>query len=330
VLVDKKAQKLNLGIIHDQSRKIGELVHLLDNSPEVIPIIDGMSSARHIYLVGCRSSYPACIIGAIYLSRLAGRTTIPVLASQFSVQYGNSINMHDVGIFICQGSEDKDITTALQTAQYRGMSCIGLSNVNNQILAQTTNRFLALSWNPTQNYQEINSFCSQLVTFLYLALQMGDFPTNSMAQLPDLINNTISSVENQVHSLLSLITDRNSFRCIGYGITYPVALIAAMIINEYSNIHCVGLLPSELKHSPEAEITDEDPVIYFIAPGDNKYHIGSMVVTNMRGGIAIPISEYDPLLDQITPYKITLPQSGPHFYPLISLLPIQILASQLR
>lgn len=46
-------------------------------------MVSRMKGARNLYLVGCGTSYHACLLGAVYLARLAGRPAIPVLAPQF-------------------------------------------------------------------------------------------------------------------------------------------------------------------------------------------------------------------------------------------------------
>ncbi|HOD73495.1 MAG TPA: glutamine--fructose-6-phosphate transaminase (isomerizing), partial [Candidatus Bipolaricaulis anaerobius] len=66
--------------IHEQPRRAGEMLHLYDASPHVAPLVERMKAARNLYLVGCGTSYHACLLGATYIARLAGRPAIPVLA----------------------------------------------------------------------------------------------------------------------------------------------------------------------------------------------------------------------------------------------------------
>ena len=74
--------------IHEQPKVAGELLHLLDNSEEVDKMVERMQAADNLYLVGCGTSYHACMLGSVYFSRLAGRAAIPVLAPQFIAQFG--------------------------------------------------------------------------------------------------------------------------------------------------------------------------------------------------------------------------------------------------
>lgn len=68
--------------IHEQPKVAEDLLHLLGASPHVAPMVEAMANARHLYLIGCGTSYHACVLGSVYLARLAGRAAIPVLAPQ--------------------------------------------------------------------------------------------------------------------------------------------------------------------------------------------------------------------------------------------------------
>src|SRR4029079_13248852 len=73
--------------IHEQPQVAGDLLHLLDASPHVEPMVTALRNARHLYYVGCGTSFHASSVGAVYAARLAGRAAIPVLAPQFVAQY---------------------------------------------------------------------------------------------------------------------------------------------------------------------------------------------------------------------------------------------------
>ncbi|MEJ2758508.1 MAG: SIS domain-containing protein, partial [Anaerolineales bacterium] len=115
--------------IHEQPKVAGELLHLLDNLPDVDLMVEMMQKADHIYLVGCGTSYHACVLGSVYFSRLAGKATIPVLAPQFLAQYGPALGPNDVGIFVSQSGETKDVLNAIELAEEKGMGVLGLVNV---------------------------------------------------------------------------------------------------------------------------------------------------------------------------------------------------------
>ena len=77
--------------IHEQAQVARELFHLLDGSPEVQPLVEKMKKARHLYFIGCGTSYHAASVGSVYFAQLAGHAAIPVLAPQFIAQYAPAV-----------------------------------------------------------------------------------------------------------------------------------------------------------------------------------------------------------------------------------------------
>jgi len=73
--------------IHEQPQVAREVLHMLAGSTDIQTVVDKMKSARNLYFIGCGTSYHACLAGAVYFARLAGRAVIPVIAPQFIPQY---------------------------------------------------------------------------------------------------------------------------------------------------------------------------------------------------------------------------------------------------
>jgi hypothetical protein len=67
-----------------------------------------------------------------------------VLAPQFIAQYAPVVGYEDVGIFVSQSGETKDVLNALEIAEKRGMACYGLANVIGSTLTRATSFCLPL------------------------------------------------------------------------------------------------------------------------------------------------------------------------------------------
>jgi len=169
--------------IHEQPSVAGELIHLLEASSHVEPMIERMAAARHLYLVGCGTGYHACMLGATYLARLAGRAAIPILAPQFIPQYGPAVGPEDVGLFVGQSGETKDVLNALAVARERGMGVLGLVNVLGSTLMNVSEYYLPLACGYEISVPATKTFTNQAVAFLYLALRMGGHSTEPLARL---------------------------------------------------------------------------------------------------------------------------------------------------
>jgi glucosamine--fructose-6-phosphate aminotransferase (isomerizing) len=315
--------------IHEQPIVAGELIHVLDDSPDVLQMVERMAGARQLYLIGCGTSYHACMLGSVYLSCLAGRPAIPVLAPQFIPQYGPTLTSSDVGIFVSQSGETKDVLNALEVAQRKGMGSLGLVNVVGSTLTQATECYLPLVCGYEISVPATKTFTNQLVAFLYLSLQMGNVPTSSLAGLPKLMEHTLQIVDDQVQKLEDHLAGWDDMYCLGYGSTYPIALEAALKLKEITYAHCEGMLSTEFKHGPLSVVYKDYPVLFISGPEDVPLIVSGINEVTCRGGRAITIGEEDSRLRANASDMITLPQAGPLFNPIIAILPLQLLSYRL-
>lgn len=180
--------------IHEQPQVAREVLHMLAGSVEVESVLDAIRNARQVYFIGCGTSYHACLAGSVYFAQLAGRAVIPVLAPQFIPQYLPAINQQDVGIFVSQSGETKDVLNALQAADSRGMTCLGLANVIGSTLTKATASWLPLCCGYEISVPATKTFTNQVVSFLYLACRLGDKDTSLLEQIPALNGRNAGSV----------------------------------------------------------------------------------------------------------------------------------------
>ncbi len=116
--------------IHEQAQVARELMATCWMAAAVQAVVEKIRKARHLYLIGCGTSYHARLAGgSVYIAQLAEAGRIPVLAPQFMAQYSPAVGCEDVGIFVSQSGETKDVLNAFQAAEKRGMTCFGLANV---------------------------------------------------------------------------------------------------------------------------------------------------------------------------------------------------------
>jgi len=315
--------------IHEQPVRVRELLHLLEASPFVAPMVERMARANHLYLVGCGSSYHACLLGAIYLGRLAGRPAVPILAPQFIAQYGNAVGPEDVGVFVSQSGETKDVLNALEVARKRGMGRLALVNVLGSTLRHESECYLPLACGYEISVPATKTFMNQAVALLFLALRLGGHPTGELAALPDLIEQTLARVEPQILPLEPVLEKRDDLYCLGYGLTYPIALEGALKMKEITYAHCEGMLSTEFKHGPLSAVRDDYTVLFVVGPEDVPLLVSGINETVCRGGRAIAIGEEDARLRSNAHDLVVLPTAGPLLNPLLAVLPLQLLAYRL-
>jgi glucosamine--fructose-6-phosphate aminotransferase (isomerizing) len=312
--------------IHEQPRVAGEVLHLLDASPHVASMLTNMREARHLYYVGCGTSYHACLVGAVWAGQLAGRSVVPILAPQFVSQYGPTLGPADVALFVSQSGETKDVLTALDLANQRGTACLGLLNVIGSTLVHKSRCYLPLACGYEISVPATKTFMNQLVAFLYLALRLGGRPVDELRRLPELLATTLEQVEPQVERLLPAFGGRTDFYQLGYGTTYGIALEGSLKLKEITYAHCEGMLSTEFKHGPLSAIDEGYPVVFVVGPGDVPVLISAINEVTTRGGRAVAIAQPDPRLAGNVHDLIALPSSSPLLNPLLATLPLQLLA----
>lgn len=321
--------------IHEQPRVAGELLRMLDSSNEVKPFLERLEKARHIYLVACGTSYHAGLLGSVYFNQLAGRSTIPVLATQFISQYGASVGPDDVGIFITQSGETKDVLNAVEAAQDKGMGVLGLVNVVGSTLTRISDHHLPLVCGYEISVPATKTFTNQSAALLYLALRAGGADPTPLRDLPEWIDRTIEAVEDQIPPLRDYLKAWEDLYCLGYGLTYPIALEGALKLKEITYAHCEGMLSTEFKHGPLSAVTDGYPVLFSAVSNDIPLIISGINEVTCRGGRAVVIAEEDVRLaenaddliilpDLDIPAEIHQPVSA-----LLGVIPLQLLSYQI-
>ncbi len=332
--------------IHEQSQVARELSHVLNGNREVDVLVEKMKEARHLYFIGCGTSYHAASVGAVYFAGLAGRAVIPVLAPQFIAGYAPAVNHDDVGIFVSQSGETKDVLNALEAAEARGMACYGLANVVGSTLTKATSFTLPLCCGYEISVPATKTFTNQVVTFLYLAYKMAgrnmtagfDTPRvdqrgystsggrNVFEVIPELMEKTIEMVEPQIKEIAKDINEWNDLYCLGYGATYPIALEGALKLKEITYAHCEGMLSTEFKHGPLSAVSKGFPILFVSDGSATPLIISGINEVKVRGARTIVIAEEDARLRANADDLIVLPKSDPQISALLGVLPLQLLS----
>jgi glucosamine--fructose-6-phosphate aminotransferase (isomerizing) len=304
-----------------------ELLHRMAGDKEEIEhILETIKKARNLYLIGCGTSYHACLAGSVYFSQLAGRTAIPVLAPQFEPQYLNTITDEDVGIFVSQSGETKDVLNALEAGQSKGMTCLSLANVIGSTLTVKTDAWMPLVCGYEISVPATKTFTNQVIAFMYLAARLGDKDELDFDTLPDLMAETIDMVDPAVKALVPKINPWEDLYFLGYGSTFPMALEGALKLKEITYAHCEGMLSTEFKHGPLSAVTEGFPVLFAAGPEDVPLIISGINEVTCRGGEAIAIGQKNPALEANADDVIEIPETNPIFSSLLSVLPLQLLS----
>jgi glucosamine--fructose-6-phosphate aminotransferase (isomerizing) len=314
--------------IHEQPTVAGELLHLLNGSRHVGRFLDALRAKgdRPVYLVGCGTSYHACLLGAYYFNQLAGAAAVPVLGPQFIEQYGQSVGPEDTAVFVSQSGETKDVLNAVKVMRQQGGRVLGVLNVLGSTLMHQSDVYLPLACGYEISVPATKTFVNQAVLFLYLAYRLAGRDTAELDALPGLLERSIEATDEQARQEATHLDGWGDFYYLGYGLTHAIALEAALKFKEITYAHCEGMFSSEFKHGPLSAVHESYPVLFLTAPGDESMMINHVNEVTTRGGRAIAIATEHPALRANSHDYLVVPDCDRFFFPILSTLPAQLVA----
>jgi glucosamine--fructose-6-phosphate aminotransferase (isomerizing) len=295
-----------------------------------------LADVERIIITACGTSWHAALLGEYLLEDFA---RIPVevhYASEF--RYRNPvIEDGTLLIAISQSGETADTLAALREAKKRGALTMGIVNAVGSSIARETDFGVYLHAGPEIGVASTKAFTSQIAALTLVALYFGR--RRSMSVLDG--RNVVAALEalpGQVQEILDQagkieeiareLVGASNFLYLGRGYQFPVALEGALKLKEVSYIHAEGYPAAEMKHGPIALIDEKMPVVV-LAPRDAVY---GKVVSNIeevnarKGRVTAVVSDDAPELDGKVEHRLRIPQTIPQLLPVLSTVPLQILA----
>ncbi|MCJ7696247.1 MAG: SIS domain-containing protein, partial [Anaerolineaceae bacterium] len=201
-----------------------------------------------------------------------------------------------------------------------------LANVIGSTLTRTASAWIPLCCGYEISVPATKTFTNQVLSFLYLATQLGGHDVKELDLIPELMEQTIKLTEPQVKRQVAEINAWNDLYCLGYGFTYAMALEGALKLKEITYAHCEGMLSTEFKHGPLSAVTEGFPVLFIAGPQDVPLIVSGINEGTCRGGRAITIGEENDLLRANSSELITIPSSNAAISSLLSVIPLQLLS----
>ncbi|MBU8920448.1 MAG: glutamine--fructose-6-phosphate transaminase (isomerizing) [Bacteroidales bacterium] len=291
---------------------------------------------RRIVILGCGTSWHAGLLGEYMIEETARIPVEVEYASEF--RYRNPIMEDGTLVFaISQSGETVDTLAALREAKSKGAQAMGICNVVGSTIARESEAGIYIHAGPEIGVASTKAFTSQITVLSLLALALGRMRDISLAEgqrmikalraLPDQVSQILESDE-KIRMIAEEYHHHNNFLYLGRGANYPVALEGALKLKEISYVHAEGYPAAEMKHGPIALIDDNMPVV-IIAPRDAAYRkiVGNINEVKARKGKIIAItSEGNDELIQMADHVIFVPKTLDFLYPILSVIPLQLLA----
>lgn len=294
-------------------------------------------NAKRFVIVGCGTSWHSGLIGEYLFEELARINVEVEYASEF--RYRNPIiSEDDVVIALSQSGETADTMSALKLAKEKGALIYGIVNNVGSTISRMTDSGSYIHAGPEIGVASTKAFTSQVTVLSLMALHLAyvkgtidkDYYVRILAELenmPKKVEHVLKS-DQEIKKIAEEIQHANNVLYLGRGFNFPVALEGALKLKEISYVHAEGYPAAEMKHGPIALIDENMPVVV-IATNVNNY---DKVLSNIqeviarKGKVIAIVTEGDTEIKKIANYTIELPVTVDPLTPLLSVIPLQLLA----
>ncbi len=286
-------------------------------------IVEFIRDSDYVYVTGSGTSYHISVIAKYLFSRFAGKKVEHVMASE--MKYSSRYIISNSTLFaISQSGESADILESVSIGKKKNVKILSMVNSKNSSLERESIFTVGLNCGPEIGVAATKSFTSQMAIMYKIADKLCD---GCLAIDFNTVSNAYKKILSNTSKIQKLVKDikhiQNLF-VIGRGIHYPIAKEGALKIKEITYVHAEGIAGGELKHGPLA-LMDSSAYVIIINPDDNSYvdNISSTHEIKSRGAKVIGISNKpDPNYD----YWIEIPTIREDLYPLIEIIPLQLIA----
>jgi glucosamine--fructose-6-phosphate aminotransferase (isomerizing) len=309
--------------IHEQPlviEKVGT-----QNSDRIEEFCNIIRNSRNVFLTGSGTSYHCALIAKHLLSNFAKIHAETMVSSEFQYTL-DGIDNTSVLLAISQSGETADVLQAVKAAKHMGARILSIVNIPTSSLARISDCFLPIGCGPEVGVAATKSFTAQLSLIYTIVDRLCNGCLGFEADKAILGGalREVLDTEIKIHSIAEGLRDAKDVYVLGRSIHYPIALEGALKLKELAYIHAEGMTAGELKHGPLALIERSSYVI-IINPSDTTSddNIATAHEIKARGATIIGISDKP---NDVYDIFIKIPSVKSIIYPIIEVLPFQILA----
>lgn len=293
-------------------------------------------SFENIYITSCGTALHAGQVGKFLIEKLIRKQVRDEIASEFA--YSDPfVTDKTLVIVVSQSGETADTLNAIRLAKKRGATVYAITNVVGSTIAREADKVLYCHAGPEISVASTKAYTSQVVN-LYLftldwALKVGKITSeelehaiNEIKKTPAIIKDLLK--KSDIYKTVSQhIIDAESVYFIGRGVDYITSKEGSLKLKEISYIHSESFPAGELKHGTIALI-EEGTKVFALATQRNLIDkmVSNIQEISARGAEVFAIGLYNEGLKKHTYQLIEIPEIDDLVAPLISIVPLQIIA----
>ena len=312
---------------------------------ELRPIENALQTFRKIIIAASGTSRHAGLAGEIMIEDLSG---IPVDV-EYSSEYcyrSTHAGQDPIVVVITQSGETADTIAAQREALTRGAKTLAISNVDHSTILKEASAGLLTHAGVEKAVPATKSFTTQLTVMyllaLFLARKQGRMTSEvirtylkRLLALPEAIEQSLPAWDAEAAECADTYHKAQTFLYLGRGVHYAIAREGALKLKEISYAHAEGYPVGELKHGPNALVSDQLPVVVLATCDHNdpdsvlRYRKTLSLLEDLKaqGGKFIVVAtegdrEVLPLADRV----LFVPAAPELLLPILEIVPLQLFA----
>ena len=299
---------------------------------------------RDIKIVAAGTSRHAGLAGKVMIERLAKVPVEVDYASEFRHR-DPLVSPHTLTVLLTQSGETADTIAAQREAHLKGSKTLAICNVLGSMVPRQANGTIYTHAGPEIGVGSTKTFTAELTALvlfsIYLGQLRGTLPPQEARRLLTALSGIPRQLEavlqkdEEVEDLARIFYRSADFLYLGRGVHFPVALEGALKMKKVSYIHAEAYPAGEMKHGPNALITEGLPVVVIAtcnwdsAYSRSRYErtISNIKEAKARGATIIAlVTEGDREMRGMAEHLIVLPHTTGMLSTILEVVPLQLLA----
>jgi glutamine---fructose-6-phosphate transaminase (isomerizing) len=326
-------------------------------------LADWINPNGEVLIAASGSSRHSGLYGEILLEDLCGLAVDVEYASEYSLR-GSPANYPGGGpgypggspryldrrqpsvLVLSQSGETTDTLAALEEARRQGHKTLAITNAPASTMAHLADISLPLAAGVERAIPATKSFTCQLAVLyllaLYEGLHLGRMDPEILAEgiaglraVPDALEAQLDGWRGQAAELARRYKHAATFLYLGRGIHYAIAREGALKLKEASYVHAEGYPVGELKHGPNALVSDSVPLVVLatvdrkLAASIRRYEKTLQLLVDMKeqGARVIALAnEDDGVVPGLVSDFIPVRPASEYLLPILEVAPLQLFA----
>lgn len=302
-------------------------------------------TAGNIVIAASGSSRHAGQVAELLIEDLSGIAVDVEYASEFI--YRSERSLKDAAVLVVsQSGETADTLAALRRAKGTEHHTLAITNVPDSTMAREADVSFPTAAGRERAVPATKSFTAQVLNLYLLALLAAEergtrsgaeiaTALGDLSTLPALVERQLAGWEQSAASVAEQYSRPKSFLFLGRGVHYPIAREGALKLKESSYLHAEGYPSGELKHGPNALVSESTPLVMLAtvdrsdAASVERYGKVLQLMATMReqGADILAVSNTgDDAVAALATHRIEVEEASEPLLAMTEVIPLQMLS----